>query len=103
MISDLLAIDNQDAVQNPVVPTLSAFPNPFNHSLEIGFQLPKAGAAEVCVYNIRGQKLQSIEQRDFSKGNHKLSLDAGDLSAGVYLLRLKTAQGSITRRITLIK
>jgi len=76
------------------------YPNPFNPSTNIQFDLPFSATITVDVFNMLGQKVMSFQPGTFSAGtNQQLTLSAVDLNSGIYIYRL-TAQStnqSITR------
>ena len=79
------------------------YPNPFNPTTVIRFALPKAGHVRLTVYNILGRKVAEIINKKESAGIYRFSFDASKLSSGMYLYRLVTPEGSITKHMTLIK
>ena len=67
------------------------FPNPFNPSTLIGYQLPSAGPVRLTVYDILGREVATLVDGIQQPGPHEARFDAGGLSSGVYLYRLQTA------------
>lgn len=84
-------------------------PNPFNPSTTLRFDLPRAGSVDLAIYDLRGRLVQSVVAgRHLDAGRHRMQWggrdDAGQIVAsGVYLVRLRTADGEQTQRITLLK
>ena len=68
---------------------LRAFPNPFNLSTTLEFTLEKFGDTEISIYNIRGQLMQTLIQRELLPGTYSLVYNAAHLSTGVYICQLK--------------
>ena len=67
------------------------YPNPFNPSTTIEFYLPEDGFATLKVYNILGQEVATILNREFfESGYQEIEFDASQLSSGVYFVRLET-------------
>jgi hypothetical protein len=67
------------------------YPNPFNPSTTIEFYLPEDGFATLKVYNILGQEVATILNREFvESGYQEIEFDATQLSSGVYFVRLET-------------
>jgi len=80
------------------------FPNPFNPSTVINFELNQAMNVSLDVYNVVGQKVATlINDETRSAGRHTVSFDGRALSSGVYIYRLETPRESLTKRMTLIK
>ncbi|MEF3695259.1 MAG: FlgD immunoglobulin-like domain containing protein [Candidatus Cloacimonadota bacterium] len=83
--------------------------NPFAASCRLEFSLPTRGAAELVVYNLRGQVVRRLHTGYLQEGEHSLAWDGHDESGascaqGIYLLKL-SQQGKdlATRRITLLR
>lgn len=84
------------------------FPNPFNPSTVIQFDLPAASRVTLEVFNIIGRKVMTLPAQSFSAGqNRQLRLDAANLTSGRYIYRLRAESnaGTIERTstFTLIK
>ena len=95
---------------SPIVPQiqLSAYPNPARQSLRIGVKLEPRSSHTVEIYNIKGQKVKSFDVSKF-QGTYDLDWNGTDdnnakLGSGIYLVKLRTAQGDcITRKVSWIK
>ena len=103
LIPELDPTANDDPIQKPQQIALHAYPNPFNPECTISFQLPEAGKATLTLFNIRGQKVKTIANRDFEAGGHQVTLDASRLPSGVYTIQIKSGSHKQTKRITLMK
>lgn len=84
------------------------YPNPFNPSTTISFALPVNAEVTVSLFNILGQKIADIVNKNFSAGFHSVEFDASSLSSGTYLYRIKAkgvnGQSFIkTRKMVLLK
>jgi hypothetical protein len=84
-----------------------AAPNPFREVTRIHFHLPRAGLAEIAVYDLAGRRVARLSGGWLPAGEHTLAWDgaAGDgrrLPAGVYLCRVRSGAGDWTRRLVLI-
>ena len=79
------------------------YPNPFNPSTVIRFALPKAGNVNLSVYNVLGQKVAEILNKDMSSGIHTVSFNAGNLTSGIYFYRLESNGYTQSRKMMLIK
>ncbi|MGD0037785.1 MAG: T9SS type A sorting domain-containing protein, partial [Bacteroidota bacterium] len=64
------------------------YPNPFNPSTAIEFELPEQSNVTLTIFNILGQKVFELSANYFS-GSHSYSFDASKLSSGVYIYSLK--------------
>jgi len=78
-------------------------PNPFNPATTISFSLAEAGAVTIEVYNVAGQKVDTIVDGFMNAGSHSVIWDASDFSAGVYFYTVKSGGLSRTMKMTLLK
>ena len=79
------------------------YPNPFNPSTSIKYQIKEPGFVELAVYNLLGQKVQTLAEGQHSVGTHIVTFDGTGLSSGIYFYRLKTKKQSLYRKMQLIK
>ncbi|MDI3503828.1 MAG: hypothetical protein PWP64_764 [Candidatus Cloacimonadota bacterium] len=84
------------------------FPNPFNPSTTISFNLGKESQVSLDIYNVKGQKVRSLYQGIKGKGIHKLIWDGKDdtgreTSSGFYFYRLQAGNEQLTRKILMLK
>lgn len=80
-----------------------AYPNPFNNSTMISFNLTNMTNVELNIYNIAGQKIKTLLNRQMEKGFHKISWDADDYSSGIYFCQIKTRSNVKTEKLILLK
>jgi hypothetical protein len=78
-------------------------PNPFNPTTTISFTIPEAGNVSVEVFNVAGQKIDTIANELMSAGNHSVTWDASGFSAGVYFYTVKSGEFFETMKMTLLK
>jgi hypothetical protein len=79
------------------------FPNPFNSSTVISFGLPRTSQVSLSVYNILGQKISTIVERQLGAGYHSYIWDGEKAASGVYFYQLKAGEYSATRKMILLK
>jgi hypothetical protein len=101
--------------RNTIVPEtfkVSAYPNPFNHQVQIEYQLPEIAYIEIDIFNILGHKVRPLTAGQNDAGVHKIIWDAKDknqldLPSSVYLFRItvltETRKFQKTRKIILLK
>ena len=100
----------QDRLGQPDSPQLQQnAPNPFNSETVLSYFLPAAGPARVEVFALTGQRVAVLlRQGTQSAGHHRLywnGLDAEGrpLASGIYLYRLATDFGVLTRKLMLLR
>lgn len=82
---------------------LSAFPNPFNPSTTIGFQLEEAAMVKLAVFDITGREAARLVEGWLSEGAHQAVFDCGDLVSGVYFARLEGESVNCVKKLLLVK
>ena len=97
------SVDDND----PTLPTTMAlyqnYPNPFNPSTTIRFDLPVRSIVKVDIYNILGQKVATIIDRELRAGRHEVEFDGSGFASGIYFYRLNAGESVQTRKMLLIK
>jgi len=78
-------------------------PNPFNPTTTIGFTLSNAGDVTIDVFNVAGQKVDTIINNFMEAGSHSVVWDASGFSAGVYFYTVKSGNFTKTMKMTLLK
>jgi hypothetical protein len=80
------------------------YPNPFNPSTVIEFVVPMSGHATMKVYNVLGQEVATLFDRNAEAGRiNSTRFDASNLPSGLYFYTLKSAGTSETKRMLLTK
>ena len=79
------------------------YPNPFNPVTKIKYGLPKSGKVKIEVYNIIGQKVETILDNFKNAGYHAIDFNAGNLPSGVYFYRIQTKGFNNVKKMVLIK
>tara|TARA_R110002096_G_scaffold432976_2_gene650745 strand:+ start:1372 stop:3570 length:2199 start_codon:yes stop_codon:yes gene_type:complete len=79
------------------------YPNPFNPTTQIDYALSSPSHVSLSVYNSVGQNVAMLENSFKSMGSHSTTWDAHTFSSGMYFYRLTTTEGSITRKMMLVK
>lgn len=87
---------------------LSNYPNPFNPSTTIRFELPYVSNVRVSIYNLRGQEVVRLGEGTMPRGYHHLVWDGRDrngrsVSGGIYIARLTTPDYAKSIRLALLK
>ncbi len=79
------------------------FPNPFNPSTAIHFNLPKAGFTTLKIYNALGEEIATLLAETLPAGNHAYQWQARDFSSGIYFYQLNFEGHSLMKRAVLLK
>ncbi len=76
--------------------SVEAYPNPFNDTVKISFEIPQSGEVKMSIYNIQGQLLEELTNKTFIPGTYTTSWNADGYSTGIYFAVLELATINIT-------
>lgn len=79
------------------------YPNPFNPTTNIRFELPADEHVRLTVYNALGHQVATLVNQQTQAGYHDISFDATQLASGIYVYRLQAGGVVQTRKMTLVK
>jgi hypothetical protein len=79
------------------------YPNPFNPTTKINYQLPRTSDVTLQVYDVLGRQVATLVDRKQQAGSYTVTFDGNQLSSGVYFYRLKTENASKVRKMLLVK
>ena len=84
------------------------FPNPFNASTTIAFQLGLPSRVELAVYSISSQRVRTLFSGSLPPGYHRLQWDGRNergesVASGAYLYQLSAGDFVATRQLMLLK
>lgn len=80
-----------------------AFPNPFNPTTTITFELSRAGEVELHILNVLGQQVATLVNARLNAGSHTRVFNAQGLASGLYFSVLRTENRVLVQKLTLIK
>jgi hypothetical protein len=79
------------------------WPNPFNPSTTIRFSIPNTMHVTICIYNVSGDLVETLVNKQVPAGVHDVVWDASTKASGVYFSRLEAPGFSQTRKLVLLK
>ncbi|MBP8975737.1 MAG: T9SS type A sorting domain-containing protein [Bacteroidetes bacterium] len=79
------------------------FPNPFNPSTIVRYQIPSKTHVEIAVYNIIGERVATLVDRIEEPGTHSIILNGEHFASGVYFISVRAGTYSTTKKAVLIK
>ena len=83
--------------------SVSAYPNPFNSSTSIGYDLPKASDITLAIFDILGRKVATLVDGHQSSGHHEVIWNAGAYSSGIYFARASGGNNSSVIKLIYLK
>lgn len=82
---------------------LGNYPNPFNPTTVIQYQLPKDTRVNLEIYDILGREVATVVDGQQTAGYHEVEFDGSRFASGVYFYRLATPTYSKVRKMILMK
>jgi len=79
------------------------YPNPLNSRTVIKYQIPQSGYVELTLYDVLGREAKVLVREFQEKGLHQATLNAGNLSSGLYFYKIVAEKFSDSRKLIVIK
>ena len=79
------------------------YPNPFNPTTEVNFNLPMDSHVKLAAYDVQGKQIDVIFEGAQSVGSHSYTWNASELSSGVYYIRLQASTMVTSQKALLVK
>jgi len=79
------------------------YPNPFNMSTTISYYIPQASSVKLDIYNLLGQKIETLVNQEQTAGYYQVNWHADDFTSGMYFFRLQAGNYIDTKKMTLLK
>jgi len=101
VFSDLTATEEE--IVPETITLHNAYPNPFNPSTMISFDLIESNKVSLNIFDLTGRQVASLINKVMIPGTHQISWNPGQVSSGVYLVKLIVGNTSLNQKITYIK
>jgi len=103
---ELNSVEGSDIVSATTL--LGNYPNPFNPTTTISFNLAEAGNVNLGIYNIKGQLVKTLVNEHLDADNHNIAWNGRDennntAASGIYFYKISTKSYSSTRKMILMK
>ncbi len=79
------------------------YPNPFNSTTMISYDLPQASITQLEIFNANGQLVTTLHAGMQTAGTHEIAWHATNLSSGIYWSKLTVGSNSYSRKVLLLK
>ncbi|MBC8402785.1 MAG: T9SS type A sorting domain-containing protein [Candidatus Marinimicrobia bacterium] len=80
-----------------------AYPNPFNPTTTISYQLPHSVFVNLSIYNIAGQLVETVVNKHQNRGFYMIEWDAENVSSGLYIYRIEAGEYTETKKCLILK
>ncbi|NHZ85596.1 MAG: T9SS type A sorting domain-containing protein, partial [Planctomycetia bacterium] len=91
---------------NPILKEFALYqnyPNPFNPSTDIKFNLPEVSTVKLDVFNISGERVATLLNKQENAGLHTVKFDASNLASGTYFFRIIAGEYQKTMKMILLR
>lgn len=75
--------------KNSLLGDINLFPNPAKNNVTIDYHLTKPASIGFEVYNLLGEKIQTIEKQNLSSGDYRTKINTAELGSGIYFVAVK--------------
>ena len=99
----ILNVENDNLIKPDKFILYQNYPNPFNPTTKIKYFVPQGSKVRINLYNILGNQINTLYDGFAVTGDHELTLDASNLSSGVYFVKLSARDYQKAIKITLLK
>jgi hypothetical protein len=79
------------------------FPNPFNPSTTIRYQIPKNGNVSLKIYDVLGAEITTLVNEEKVAGKYEVNFNASKLASGVYIYRIQAGDFISSKKMILLK
>jgi hypothetical protein len=79
------------------------FPNPFNPSTKIKYDLPKGSIVRLTIYDITGREVEVLVNEFIAAGYHEVTFDSQNLASGVYFYKIDAGVFSDKKKMIVVK
>jgi hypothetical protein len=79
------------------------YPNPFNPTTTIAYQLPKDGRVTIKIFDAIGREVTTLVDEFKPSGRYSVQFDASHFSSGIYFYSLRSGSFNVVKKMSLIK
>ena len=79
------------------------YPNPFNPSTTISYQIPELSFVTLKIYDLLGKEITTLVNEQKSAGIYEVNFNGSELTSGIYFYRLTSGEFSDTKKFLLLK
>ena len=101
--TDIASNDDENIILPEDITLHNAYPNPFNPSTVISFDIAEMGDVSLKIFDLTGRQVASLINEFMIPGSHQITWNPSLLPSGVYLVELVVGDRSFNQKITYIK
>jgi hypothetical protein len=79
------------------------FPNPFNPSTKINFDIKNSSFASLKIFDSMGREVETLVNENLSAGSYSVEFNASNITSGIYFYTLNTDAFTETKKMVLVK
>ncbi len=79
------------------------YPNPFNPTTTISYAIPKNVQVELKVYDLLGNEIVTLVNKEQASGNYSVQFDGANLSSGIYFYKMSAGNFVSAKKLILMK
>ncbi len=98
-----LTAEQTKAVEVPTEYATANFPNPFNPTTTINYQLPENGFVTIKVYDMLGKEIATLVNGNRTAGYYNVTFDASRLTSGIYIYTINAGKFIQSKKMLLMK
>ena len=91
------------ASEIPTEYSISNYPNPFNPTTTVNYQLPQNGFVTIKVFDVLGKEVATLVNENKSAGYYNANFDASKLTSGVYIYTITANNFTLSKKMLLVK
>ena len=80
-----------------------SYPNPFNPTTQLQFDVPKESLVDIAIYNVMGQEVAHPVSTIYQPGRYNVTFDASGLPSGMYIARMQASGFSAVNKMMLLR
>jgi hypothetical protein len=100
---DQVGIDGGSSANPEFAGLIANYPNPFNSSTTIEYDLPKSCDVTIEIYDVLGRRAATLIRDIQQAGHHSVVWDAGGYTSGMYFYRIQAGDFTETKKMLLLK
>ena len=79
------------------------YPNPFNPSTKIKFNVPSISDVTIRIYDVLGNEIETLVNQEKTAGTYEVEFNSEGISSGIYLYKITAGDFTQTKMIILMK